>query len=146
MRRVALILLVGFVFAAGCRKDTVTSPSAEGLVGTWRATKAEYVSKVTSGLSYEVVGRGGSVTLALTSSQFTYTLVKSGSSAQVTTGTWTSTLDLLTLNPSGVSFSVAFEMNQSGNNLTLNGGSMEFDFSGTGTPENATVNLTLVRQ
>jgi hypothetical protein len=147
MRRIALIAFAGLVvLAAACRKDTVTSPNAQGLTGTWQATKAEYVRADDLSLTYDVVAHGGTVTLTLTSTDFTLTVTQSGASPQVTPGTWTSTTDLMTLTPSGVSFTWVFEMSQSGNNLTLTGAHVEFDFNGDGTNEQARLNLTLVRQ
>jgi hypothetical protein len=146
MRNIALIALAALAVLAACRKDTVTSPDARALTGTWQATKAEYVSAADLGITYDVVARGGTVTLTLTSADFTLTVARSGAAPQVTGGAWTSTADLMTLNPSGVSFQWVFEMSLSGNNLTLTGARVEFDFNGDGTNEQATLNLTLVRQ
>lgn len=130
----------------GCSKNTVTSPSSQTLTGTWRATKAEYVSAADSSVTYEVVAKGGTATLVLTSNAFTLTIAKAGAAPQVTNGSYTSTINLMTLTPAGVSFTWVFEMSLSGDNLTLNGANVEFDFNGDGTNEPAKLNLALVRQ
>jgi hypothetical protein len=129
-----------------CRKDTVTSPRAQDLAGTWQATKAEYISADDPSVIYDVVAQGGTVTLMLTSADFTLAVAGPGATPQVTTGTWTSTSDLMTLNPSGASFKWQFEMNLSGDNLSLRGAHVEFDFDGDGTNDPALLNLTLLRQ
>jgi hypothetical protein len=51
----------------------------------------------------------------------------------------------MTLKPTGVTWSIQFDMTFSGNNLTLNGGSVQFDFN-SGNFEEAKLNMALVRQ
>jgi hypothetical protein len=140
----AALVAVAVLISGGC-KSTVTSPNAQGLAGTWQATRAVYVNAADTAVSYDVVAKGGTATLVLTATTFTLTIARAGVAPQVTSGTWTSTTDLMTLNPSGVSFQWVFEMSQSGNNLTLNGASVEFDFTGDGINEQAKLNLALVR-
>jgi hypothetical protein len=48
--------------------------------------------------------------------------------------------------PNGVTWSWQFDVTQSGNNLTLNGASVEFDFAADGVFEQAKLNMALVRQ
>ena len=64
-----------------------TSPGASGggLTGTWRATRAEYVSATNSNLRVDVVAQGGggtTVSLALTSNTFTQTMTDPGQSPE----------------------------------------------------------------
>jgi hypothetical protein len=134
------------MFMPGCSKNTVTSPSSQSLTGTWGATKAEYVSAADPSITYDVVAQGGTATLVLTSNTFTLTIAKAGAAPQITNGSYTSTSDLMTLTPAGMSFTWVFEMSLSGDNLILNGANVEFDFNGDRTNEPAKLNLALVRQ
>jgi len=93
-----------------------------------------------------VVAQGTLVTLALTGSNFVFTIADPGKPPNVTNGTWTSSRDTMALKPNGVTWSWQFDMTQSGNNLTLNGASVEFDFAANGVFEQAKLYMTLVRQ
>ena len=84
-----------------------------------------------------MVAQGTSLTLVLDSSSFVLTITDPGHTPRVTTGSWTSSRDTMTLTPSGVSFSWVFDMNLSGSTLTLTGGSVEFDFNADGSYEQA---------
>ena len=94
----------------------------------------------------DVVAKGTTVTLALTGSDFALTMTDPGLPAKVTSGTWTSSSDTMSLKPAGMTWSWQFDMSQSGNNLTLNGASVEFDFAANGVMEQAKLYMTLVRQ
>jgi len=150
--RIALVAVAGALVACGGGSDgagsspTGSSATGGGLVGTWRATRAEYASATNSSLRVEVVAQGTSLTLVLDSGSFVLTITDPGHTPRVTTGSWTSSRDTMTLAPSGVSFSWVFDMNLSGSTLTLTGGSVEFDFNADGSYEQAKLNLTLVRQ
>lgn len=52
---------------------------------------------------------------------------------------------MLRLTPLGMPFSWEFDATLSGGELTLAGASVEYDFDDDGTPEQATLNLTLER-
>jgi hypothetical protein len=147
MRKAVLIMIVfvGILAAVNCKENT-TGPSSQDLAGTWRATKAEFVSVANSSLKVDIVSQGSTVTLVLNAGSFTLTINDSRVPTQNTNGTYTSTSDTLTLVPSGLSFSWVFEMTLSGDNLTLNGASMQFDFSGNAAYEEAKLNMTLARQ
>jgi hypothetical protein len=160
--RVLFATLVVATIAAGCGGDgnsgssssggsssptsPSTTPAPQGLQGTWKATKAEFVSAASSSKRVDVVAKGTTVTLALTGSEFVLTMTDPGQPARVTSGTWTSSSDTMSLRPAGMSWSWQFDMTQSGNNLTLNGASVEFDFAANGVMEQAKLYMTLVRQ
>ena len=162
MRALFTAFVVVAVVAAGCGGDggsggstssggsSPTSPSStpapQGLQGTWKATKAEFVSVASSSKRVDVVAKGTTVTLALTGSDFALTMTDPGLPAKVTSGTWTSSSDTMSLKPAGMTWSWQFDMSQSGNNLTLNGASVEFDFAANGVMEQAKLYMTLVRQ
>jgi hypothetical protein len=120
--------------------------SSTGIEGTWKATSAVFVSVANSTKRTDVVAQGAVVTLVIASSGFTLTFFYPDRSPAVTTGSWTSSRDTLTLKPSGVSWSWQFDMSQNGNNLSLGNAGFEFDFSGTGVNEQAKLSMTLVRQ
>jgi hypothetical protein len=157
MRAVFATLVVAII-AAGCggsessggSSSTPTSPSGsstpQGLEGTWKATKAEFVSASSSSKRVDVVAQGTTVTLALTGSNFVLTMTDPGKAPNVTNGTWTSSSDTMSLRPAGVTWSWQFDMAQSGNTLTLNGANVEFDFAANGVYEQAKLYMTLARQ
>ena len=162
MRAVFATLVVVAVIAVGCggggnssssssgSGSSPTSPSGTptptGLQGTWKATKAEFVSVASSTKRVDVVAKGTTVTLALTGSDFVLTMTDPGHPGNVTSGTWTSSSDTMSLKPAGMTWSWQFDMSQSGNNLTLNGASVEFDFAANGVVEQAKLYMTMVRQ
>ena len=162
MRARFAALVVVAAIAANCGGDggssgsssggssSPTSPSGstspQGLEGTWKATKAEFVSAANSSKRTDVVAQGTTVTLALTGSSFVYTIADPGKPPNATSGTWTSSRDTMALKPNGVTWSWQFDMTQSGNNLTLNGASVEFDFAANGVFEQAKLYMALVRQ
>lgn len=123
-----------------------SSPTATGLEGAWKATKAEFVSISNSSKRTDIVAQGSTVTLALSGSTFTLTFTDPGQSPRVTTGTWTSSRDIMSLTPSGMSWAWQFDYTQSGNSLTMGGASVEFDFAANGVMEQAKLYMTLARQ
>ncbi len=157
MRAVFATLVVAIV-AVGCggsdssggSSSSPTGPSGssapQGLEGTWKATKAEFVSVATSSKRVDVVAHGTTVTLALTGANFVLTMTDPGQAPNVTNGTWTSSSDTMALRPAGMTWSWQFDMALSGNSLTLNGASVEFDFAANGAYEQARLYMTLARQ
>ncbi len=140
----AVLAALAILAVAGC-KDSTTGPSAQGLQGSWRATKAEFTSVANPSTKVDIVAQGSTVTLVLAASTFTLTITDQGQSPKVTAGSWTSSMDTMTLKPSGVSFDWTFDMNQSGNTLTLSGANVNFDFGADGTMEEAKLNMVLTR-
>lgn len=92
------------------------------------------------------MAQGATVTLVLSSSGFTWTIAYPEKAPSVVSGSWTSSRDMLSLKPTGMSWSWQFDYSLTGNSLSLSGGSAEFDFSGSGAPEQAKLSMTLVRQ
>jgi hypothetical protein len=141
------LIFVAVVVACGATSSTGAGegPAPAGLVGTWRATKAEFVSADDPNTKVDVVAKGTRVTLELQASTFTLTEADPDIAARETTGTWTASSDLLTMTPSGMPFSWVFQLASSGDDLSLTGGSVEFDFNLDGANEQAKLNLALVR-
>ncbi len=164
MRALFATLVVVASVAAGCGGDsssggssaspsspsgtttTTTTTTQTGLEGNWLATKAEFVSSANAGKRVDVVAKGTKVTLALTGNSFVLTMADPGLAPKATNGTWTASRDTMALTPAGMSWAWQFDMTQSGNNLTLNGASVEFDFAANGVMEQAKLSMTLVRQ
>jgi hypothetical protein len=148
MRVVIATFVVAAILAPACGGNNGSNPAAptpQTLEGTWRATKAEYVSVASSSKRVDVVTQGTTVALVLAGSNYTFTQTDPGKSPQVQTGTWSASVDMMTLRPTGVTWSLQFDMTFSGNSLTLNGASVEFDFAANGVNEQAKLNMTLVR-
>jgi hypothetical protein len=145
---VATLILAAFLSPAcgggSSSSSSPTAPTPQTLEGTWRATKAQFVSKSSSSRQVDIVAQGSTVTMVFSGSNYTFTQTETGKPQQVQTGTWSASTDVMTLRPTGVTWSIEFDMTFSGNNLTLNGGSVQFDF--TGTFEEARLYMTLVRQ
>lgn len=145
----AAVAIVGVCCGGGSGGSSPTTPSnptSQGLPGTWRATKSEFVSAANSSVRVDIVAQGSTVTLVLDAAAFTLTIKDPGQIGNVTTGSYRTSTDTMTMTPANMPFSWQFDMNLSGNTLTLTGGSVEFDFNADGSMDQAKLNLTLTRQ
>ncbi len=131
------------LLAGACKSST--GPSTDSLVGTWDATKAEFVLKSNTSTKVDIVAEGSTVTLVLTANSFTLTTDDTRTEDASMSGTWSKTTDTLTLEPTGQSFTLVFDMTLNGSTLTLDGGGVMFDFTSTGTYEDAELNMVLVK-
>jgi hypothetical protein len=123
-----------------------TGPSTDDLAGTWLATKAEIVSVANPAVKVDLVALGGTVRLVLTAAHaFTLTVSMPGEPQEVTTGTWSSSVDVLTLND-GAADIWQFEMTLDGDTLRLTGADIEFNVDGVGGDDPAKLNLVLSRE
>jgi hypothetical protein len=147
MRCVVATLVLGLFLAPACGGGGGSSPAAptpQTLEGTWRATKAQFVSVASSSRQVDIIAQGSTLTLVFSGTGYTRTMTQPGQPPDVQTGTWSASTDMMSLKPTGVTWDIQFDMTFSSNNLTLNGGSVQFDF--TGTFEEAKLYMTLVRQ
>ena len=147
MKRNGLFLLAVVMVAgvAACGGDDTTGPSSTEITGTWRATKAEFVSTAT-GAAAELVAAGGSATLVLgTDHSCVFTIKPPGMPAEVTAGTWKLDGDVMTVTPTGMRFSWQFDVAFSGDRLSLTGAHVAYDVNGDGRDEEAVLNLELGR-
>lgn len=144
MRKAALIVLVvsALLASASCVKSP-TTPDVNKLLGKWRATAAEYMSFADLQKRVDIVSQGSTVILELTENDFTLTVTDPGKTPAMTTGTWTSTSDTMTLAPAGESSAWVFLMSQTSQSLSLSGAHVQFDF-GSGLEE-AILSLVLAR-
>ncbi len=145
MRRKVLVFLAAAAFlgATGCK--STTAPEEDEFIGTWNATKAEFVSVANSATKVDIITQGGTLTLVLNTSTFTMTIKETGKADWIGTGTWSSSIDTMTLTwSSGMSGESQFDFSLSGS-LTLEGGHMPHEFT-PGNSEEAIVNLILAKQ
>lgn len=141
-----VVLVVGaLALAAGCKRSP-TPPDQDTFIGTWQATKAEFVNAASPGTKVDVVAQGGTVTLVLDATTAVLTITEPGESAVVFVATWSTSSDTMTLTwTSGSQGEAQFDFSLNGDNLTLDGGHVPYDFT-EGNYEEAILNLILVRQ
>jgi Lipocalin-like domain len=140
----------GLVLAAAACGDS--GPSMDSFVGTWNATKAEFVSEADATVNADIIALGATFQITFNADStwraiLTFSaLVPAGGQVapDTSSGTWTSSIDVLTLVTTGQSGNTQFNFVLSGNTLTLTGGHMTWDF-GTG-DEPAILNVTAVKQ
>jgi hypothetical protein len=139
-------ILMGSVGACG---DKDTGPSKDALAGTWVATKAEFVSVANPSQKFDLIAKGATVSLVLTSTQtFTLTITRPNESELKSMGNWSTSEDELDLIFSSGSMQggMNFDVSLSGNTLTLMGADYQFDVDDNGTEEPVKFNLTMARQ
>jgi hypothetical protein len=140
-----LIIAAAILVAVGCQSSTGPE-DPEGFLGTWNATKAEYTRVANTSTKVDIVAGGSTVVLLLNATTFTLTITDPGESPVVAGGTWSASTDIVTMTwTSGSSGESQFEYTLSGDNLTLSGGHMLYDFT-PGSPEEALLDLVLHRQ
>lgn len=145
-KKVLIFLAAAAVLGAlGCKSSTGPEDPTS-FIGTWHATKAEFVSVANSSTKADIITQGSTLTLVFSSSTFVLTITDPGQSPEVFNGTWSASMDVMTLTwTSGLFGESQFDWSRNGNELTLTGGHMPFDFT-PGSPEEATLNLILVKQ
>ena len=144
-KRSGLVLLLFVGAALACSNDGV-GPSVDQIVGTWTATKVEYVSVSQPVQTVDLIAEGGTATLVLNANEsYTFTLTPSGEPPVIDTGDWDLDGDIFTVMPNGTTFELQFEIALSGNTLTLSGADAEYDFDDDQQEEDAKMNLVLVR-
>jgi len=147
MGKKALVFLAAaaMLTVPGCKSNT--GPEDDDFVGTWHATKAEYTSVANPTTKVDIITQGSTLVLVLNSAgSFTLTVTDPGQDPETFGGTWSASTDVLTLTWStGMSGESQFDFTLDGDELTLSGGHMPYEFT-PGTPEEATLSLILVRQ
>jgi len=129
----------------GCGEKNA-GPAVSEIIGTWQATKDEYVSQTPPHPSVDLIAAGGTAVLVLNAdSTMVMTETPAGGSPMVLNATWELTTDLMRVHPGGMSWYWVWDVSFSGNTLQLTGADKNFDCNGDGTPEAADWNLTLTR-
>jgi hypothetical protein len=137
--------MVLFSIAAAWLGCAPSGPSEEELVGTWQATKIEYVSTTGQG-QVDIVPLGAGMKFELHADKtgvFTFTRV-GGHPVDVMTGTWESSVDLFRfiLAPNN---DWSWDMMKSGAQLLLNRTGASWDFNDDGFQEDADEHVTLTK-
>ncbi len=145
MKNWALVFFTAIILmgATGCQ--TVTAPRNEYWIGTYDATKAEFVSVANPNLWADLVAQGWTVVLEINANTLTIRFQPTGDPALSATGTWSASADVLTVNwTSGFSgeSEFAYVFNTNGSRLTLTGGHVSGEIA-FGYPEEAILNLIL---
>lgn len=126
--------------AVACSDDT--GPSEDELVGTWNATKLEFVG---GGLTVDAIAAGATLRMVLRDDQtYTVTIGFPGEPAETETGTWSASKDVLTLSDSDGD--MQFDMSLNGTTLKLTNADGEFDVDDDGDDDPVKINLTLVKE
>jgi hypothetical protein len=146
MKSIALVLLAGGVLLGTTACKSATAPDVDKFIGTWNATKAEYTSVANSNTKVDIIPQGSTFVLVFSASTFVLTITDPGQNPRIYSGTWSASVDMLTLTwTSGFSGESQFDFVLDGENLTLAGGHMSFEFT-PGSPEEAILSLILNRQ
>jgi len=142
-KRAILAGLFGAALAA-CGSDS-TGNSIPNIVGTWRATKFEFVSVANAATKVDLIAAGGTGTIVISSNgSFSTTLTAPGQTPLVSTGTYVETATTLTItitNPPPTEVAT-FAMAVSGNAMVLTGAQVTFDFGSGDVPAYLNINLT----
>ena len=132
------------LLALACKDST--GPSGPDIVGTWNATKIEFVREVNPATKVDIIAAGATGVFVFNANKtFAFTLgLSSGNS--LSTGSWDETRTTLTIAvtnqvPTEV---LSFGLALSGITLTLTGGTTTYDFGGG--EEQALMNIVLVKQ
>jgi Lipocalin-like domain len=144
-RLVPGLVAVGAALAA-CGGSSASGPNPSSLEGTWTASKMEYVMAGGAGTRVDLVSHGATVTLAMAATHtYTLTVRMPGEADDVTTGSWSTSGDVLTTTMTGMSGERQFEMTLTGNTLNLSGADADFDFNGDGIAEAAKLSMVLTK-
>jgi hypothetical protein len=140
-----MLLALATAAAAGCSSDS-TGLSLPDIVGTWHATKFEFVAQSSPSTKTDLVTLGGPATVVLrTDNTFTITLNAPGQQPIVSNGSWTETATTLTIiiTSETPAQTVTFTLDVSGSTMSLTGGVATFNFGAGDVP--AFLNVTLVK-
>jgi hypothetical protein len=138
LRRTSLCAPALAAALSGCGDEGgIVAIDPEALLGTWAASRFEFVSKANSFVRIDLVGSlGAIVTLDVTSTAYTLEVIVPGVTTETQTGTWSVAGDQLIIQ-SGTSTDT-LTATISGNTLTLEAVNAEFDFNQDGLDEPAT--------
>jgi hypothetical protein len=129
MRVTVGIAIAGLVLGVAACSDS--GPSADSFVGTWDATR--------------IIGDDGTYRITFNADGTWHAVMTvPGVMVDLPSGTWSASIDVLTIVTTGMSGEQQFDYVLSGNTLTLSGANAEWDF-GSG-DEPATLSMTLTKR
>ena len=139
-------IAVGVALSLACG-DGGSSPSPNQFAGTWDGTKLEFTKVGSPSTKVDVVAAGGTLVVVLhEGGTYQMTLTLPGGAPEVTSGTWSASADVFTMQETGVSWEMQFDWHLAGSTLTLSGADGDFDFDGDDILEAAKVGAVLVRR
>ena len=143
--RVSVGMVVGGLALGAAACGDSGGPSADRFVGTWNATKMEFIRVADTTEQVDVIALGATFQITFHADS-TWQSILTVPQAQPDTvdGTWTASLDLLSLTQTGQAGNLEFNFVLSGNTVTLTGGDVDWDF-GTG-DEPAKLSITATKQ
>jgi hypothetical protein len=140
--RVGLVLAGLALGAAACSDNS--APPLDTFVGTWNATKMEFTRVANPTDKIDIIALGATFRITFAADSTWQAIMTVPETAPDTTaGTWTASIDVLTLAETGVSGNMQFTYVLSGNTISLSGANVNFDF-GSG-DEPATLSLTATK-
>jgi hypothetical protein len=153
LRSALLVALVAGSTSCAEESSPIGPSDTATLLGTWRATRAEFVSKQDANVRAEVVSQGGSLVLVIDATTCTWTFTRPGGAPFVATATWKVETEegeeVLSLSwTSGYMGDSQFTVTLSGDTLTIAEGHLPYDFTANGySPEDdSRLSATLARQ
>jgi hypothetical protein len=142
--RVAFLPLL-LAAVAGCGEDKTVSPKPTQVVGVWRATVVQFISKSDPNQRVELISAGDTVKVVIGSDQgYTYIDTPSGGTPDTTTGIWRLDGDLFRVRPTGMPFEWVCDVSYSGGTLSLKNADMEYDVNGDDLREMTKQSMLLV--
>ncbi len=147
MRKITVLALGIFAVAGlACGGSDGASGPPPNLTGTWQATKVEFTSTGNPSQKVDIIAQGVTVTLVLNAGgTYQETTKTPGQTDEVTTGTWSASVNIFTMTETGLPFSWQFNLSLSGTTLTLSGADSQFDFNSDGIDDPAKLTVVLTR-
>ncbi len=141
----AAFLPLLLVALAGCGEDKAVGPKPTQVVGVWRATMVQFVSKSDPNQRVELISAGDTVTVSIGGDQvYRYIHVPRAGSPDTTTGVWRLDGDLFRVNPTGMPYEWVWDVSYSGGTLSLKNADMEYDVNDDGLREMTKQTMVLV--
>jgi hypothetical protein len=144
MRHATGMVTVAVVLGAAACGDS-GAPPTDQFVGTWNATKMEFTRVADPTVKQDIIALGAAFQITF-AADGTWESVLTVPAEQPDTsgGTWTASLDVLTIVTTGQSGEMMFAFVLSGNTVTLTGANTDWDFGSGG--EAATLSITATKQ
>jgi hypothetical protein len=143
MRVTVGIAIAGLVLGVAACSDS--GPSADSFVGTWDATRMEFTRTANPADKEDIIGDDGTYRITFNADGTWHAVMTvPGVMVDLPSGTWSASIDVLTIVTTGMSGEQQFDYVLSGNTLTLSGANAEWDF-GSG-DEPATLSMTLTKR
>ncbi len=123
-----------------------TGVTVDDLVGSWNASKFEFVNNANSSQRFDFIAQGATLTLTVAAGgAYSVVATDPGQPPDTTSGTIAINGNSITISESGQGSPTTFSFTLSGNTLTLTDTDETFDFDDDGTDESATLTIVFQR-